>query len=88
MYAGNQVFVKKHFSFKYIFILILCIVLIYVVKVYIIGAFIVPYIFYLLLRLVKKIDSLFIRRMVLPILVAVIAFLYIWFAKDIDGYLG
>jgi len=88
MYASNQVFVKKHFTFKNIFILVICFVIIYVVKIYIIAAFIVPYILYLLLRLVKRIHSVFIRRVVLPILVGLMALAYIPLAEKIDDSLG
>ena len=88
LYCSHQLFVKKHVKFKYIFILALSIAVISIIKVYIIAAFIVPYILYLLLLLVRKISSNFIRRIVLPILLLIVTVFYIFFAKQIDNTLG
>jgi hypothetical protein len=88
LYCSHQLFVKKHFKFKYLFVLMLSISVISIIKVYIIAAFIVPYILYLLLLLVKKIQSNFVRRIVLPFLLIIITGFYIFFAKQIDDKLG
>jgi len=88
IYCSHQLFVKKQFRLKYVFILLLCATIISVVKVYILAAFIVPYILYLLILLVKKISSNFIRRIVLPILMLIITAIYIINAGAIDEKLG
>lgn len=88
IYASHQLFVKKHFTLKNIFIMALSFTIIYVVKIYILAAFVVPYILFLLLRLVKKINSTLIRRVILPILVGMLVLVYIRFADKIDNSLG
>ena len=88
LYCSHQLFVKKNFKLKYLFILALCITVISIVKVYIIAAFIVPYLLYLLILLVKKIQSNFIRRIVLPVLLLIVTGLYIFYASEIDDKLG
>lgn len=88
IYCSHQLFVKRKMSFKYIFILLLSITVISIVKVYIIAAFIVPYILYLLILLVKRIPNVFLRRVVLPILLLIVTGLYIFYAKEIDDSLG
>ncbi|MEP7163342.1 MAG: hypothetical protein ABI741_01545 [Ferruginibacter sp.] len=88
LYCSHQLIVKKHFRLKYLFIMALCIAVICIIKIYIIIAFIIPYILYLLILLVKKIKSNFIRRIVLPFLLLIITGLYIFYAKEIDDSLG
>lgn len=88
LYCSHQLLVKKHFRLKYIFILALSITVISIIKVYIIVAFIVPYILYLLIILVKKISSNFVRRIVLPVLLLILTGLYIYYSKEIDDSLG
>ena len=88
LYCSQQLFVKKHYKLKYIFIFVLCVTVISVIKIYILAAFIVPYILYLLILLVKKIQSGFIRHIVLPALLIILTVLYIFFARGIDEKLG
>lgn len=88
IYCSHQLFIKKHFKFKYIAILFLSIAVITIVKIYIIAAFVVPYLIYLLILLLKKIPSRFIRRTVMPVLLLMITGLYIFYAKQIDEKLG
>jgi len=88
LFCSHQIFVKRNFKFKYLFIMLLSITVISIIKIYIIAAFIVPYILYLLILLVKKIPSRFIRRIVLPVLLIVLTGLYIIYAKEIDNKLG
>lgn len=88
LYCSHQLFVKKQFKIKYVFILSLSIAVISIIKVYIIVAFIVPYILYLLIVLVKKIPSNFVRRIVLPVLLIILTGLYIYYSKEIDDSLG
>ncbi len=88
IYCSHQLFVKKQFRLKYVFILLLCATIISVVKVYILAAFIVPYILYLLILLVKRIPNHFIRRIVLPFLLLIVTGFYIYYSKEIDDSLG
>ncbi len=88
LYCSHQLIVKKHFRLKYFFILALCVAVISIIKIYIIIAFIVPYILYMLLLLVKKIRSNFIRRIVLPFLLLTVTGLYIFYSNEIDDKLG
>ena len=88
LYCSQQLFVKRHFKLKYIFILLLSIAVISILKVYIIAAFIVPYILYLLILLVKRIHSPFIRRIILPILLLIVTGGYIYYSAEIDDKLG
>ncbi len=88
LYCSQQLIVKKQFRLKYIFIMALSIAVICIIKIYIIVAFIIPYILYLLILLVKKIQSNFIRRIVLPVLLLILTGLYIYYSKEIDDRLG
>ncbi len=88
LYCSHQLFVKKHFKLKFVFILLLSATVISVIKVYIIAAFIVPYILYLLILLVKKIPSNFLRRIVLPFLLIFVTGLYFFYSAEIDEKLG
>jgi hypothetical protein len=88
LYCSHQLFVKKHFSFSYLFILLLCIAVIGIIKIYIIAAFIVPYILYLLILLVKRIPNQLLRRIALPLFLLVFSGVYIFYAKAIDDKLG
>ncbi len=88
LYCSHQLLIKKHFRLKYIFIFLLSLAVISVLKIYILVAFIIPYILYLLLLLVKKIKSNFFRRIVLPVLLVIIAGFYMYYSKEIDDRLG
>ncbi len=88
IYCSHQLFIKKRFRVRYVCILLLAITIISVVKVYILAAFIVPYVLYLLILLVKKIPSRFIRRIVMPFLLIIISAIYITNAGAIDEKLG
>lgn len=88
LYCGHQLFVKKRFRIRYLVMLVISASVIIYIKVYILAAFIVPYILYLLIILVKKIRQRFIRRIVLPILLLIVAGLYVLNAKQIDDVLG
>ena len=88
LYMSNQVFVKKHFSPKNIIILILSFSIIFVVKIYILAAFVLPYIIYLMMKLVKKIPNRFFRRVVLPTLLGTLVIVYLGFSDFIDNTLG
>ena len=88
IYCSHQLFIKKRFRIRYVFILLLAITIISVVKVYILAAFIVPYVLFLLILLVKKIPSRFIRRIVMPFLLIIISAIYFINAGAIDEKLG
>ncbi len=88
LYCSHQLIVKRQFRLRYIFILALSIAVISIIKVYIIVAFIVPYILYLLILLVKKIPSKFVRNIILPVLLLIITGFYIYYSKEIDDKLG
>lgn len=84
----HQLFIKKHFRIKLVVILLLCITVLAIIKVYIIAVFVVPYILYLLILLVRKIPSVFFRRMILPFLLLLVVGLYFYFSEAIDSKLG
>ncbi|MEO6488850.1 MAG: hypothetical protein ABIO04_02830 [Ferruginibacter sp.] len=88
LYSGHQLFVKKHFSLKYILILLISAAIISYIKIYILAAFIIPYILYLLILLVKKIQNGFMRRVILPLLIVIVVGLYVANAERIDDMLG
>lgn len=88
LYSSYQLFLKKEFSLRYIWILVFCIVLIYLVKVYIIAAFMVPYILFLLMRLIRRVKSRYFRRIIMPVLLALLAAGYWVYSKEIDQLLG
>ncbi|HMJ45779.1 MAG TPA: hypothetical protein VK498_00520 [Ferruginibacter sp.] len=88
VYASHRLFVKKHFSLKNIFILLLSFTIIFIVKIYILAALVVPYVLFLILALVKKINSGFIRRVILPFLLGLVILVYIPLAEKIDNSLG
>jgi hypothetical protein len=88
LYCSHHLFIKKQVRIKYILILALCIAVISIIKIYILAAFIVPYVLYLLLTLVKKIPSNFLRRIVFPALVLIMSGFYIIYSKQIDDSLG
>ena len=88
IYCSHQLFIKKRVRLRYVLILLLAATIISVVKVYILAAFIVPYVMYLLILLVKKIRSRFIRRIVMPFLLVIVSAIYIINAGAIDEKLG
>jgi hypothetical protein len=87
-YAGHKVFLKKQFSIKNILIIIAGASVLVWIKVYILAAFIVPYILYLLIILLRKIPSKFIRRTIMPLFLVLLVGIYIMKAKEIDESLG
>lgn len=88
LYCSHQVFVKKQHAFRNLLIMLFCVVLIYMVKVYIIAAFIIPYIIFLLMGLIRKIPSRYFRRIVMPVLLGILALGYFIYADEIDNLLG
>lgn len=87
-YAGHKMFLKKQFSLKYLLILIAGATVLIVIKVYILAAFVIPYILYLLVVMLRRIPSRFIRRAILPVLISGLALFYFFNAKQIDESLG
>jgi len=87
-YAGHKMIQNKKFSLKYFLIMVAGATVLVFIKVYILAAFIIPYILYLLIFMLRRIPSKFIRRTVLPVLLAVLALVYIFNAKGIDESLG
>jgi len=87
-YAGHKIFFKKQFSLKFLMILFAGATVLVIIKVYILAAFIIPYIFYLMVNMLRKIPSRFIRRAVLPVLLGGLVIIYILNAKYIDESLG
>lgn len=87
-YAGHKMIQNKKFSPKYFLLMIAGATVIIVIKVYILAAFILPYILYLLITMLRRIPSKFIRRAVLPVLLGGMALIYIFNAKQIDESLG
>jgi len=88
IYSSHELFVKRHFRIKHFVVMILCIYLIFMVKTYIIAAFLLPYVIYLIMSLVKRIKSIFFRRVFFPVLLGLITLVYIINADKIDDLLG
>jgi len=88
VYCVHQLFVKRHFKIKYIIVLLLSIIVISTIKVYIIAAIIPPYIFYLIIILVRRIKNVFIRRAFLPFLILFIVGIFMFFSDTINEQLG
>ena len=61
---------------------------IYLVKVYIIAAFMLPYIIFLLMRLIRRVQSRYFRRIIMPVLLGLMVFGYIVYSDEIDQLLG
>ena len=88
LYSSHQLFMKRNVRLRYIFMLVFCIVLIYLVKVYIIAAFMLPYIIFLLMRLIRRVQSRYFRRIIMPVLLGLMVFGYIVYSDEIDQLLG
>lgn len=88
IYYCHKLFVKKIFKFSYLFIILFCIIIIAVIKVYIIAAFIVPLFLYIMLSMLKKIENVFLRRIMQPLVFGLMVLVYIIFSQQIDASLG
>jgi hypothetical protein len=88
LYSSNHFFVKKERQFKYVAILLLSATLIIMIKIYILAAFVVPYLIYLFLRYVQRIENALLRKLVLPILLGIMVLAYFSFSTSIDASLG
>jgi len=87
-YAGHKIFIHKQLSVKNVLIVIAGASVLAWIKVYILAAFLIPYVLYLIIILLKKIPSAFIRRTILPLVLVALVAAYIYNSKKIDEALG
>ncbi len=88
IYYTHAIFVKKIFRLRYLFILLFCCTLLAVIKVYILAAFIIPFLFYIFLNMLKKIQNTFLRRLLQPFILGFMVLVYVIFSQGIDKTLG
>ena len=88
VYGIVQIFHIKKFRLRYLFIMILAAALIAVFKAYIIAAFMVPFIVFWVMLLVRKIKIVFFRRLFFPVFIILLIGLYQINAAAVDNLLG
>lgn len=88
IYAVHQLFILKKSRIRALIILILSALVLSVVKIYIIAAFLLPFVIYLLMLMLRKIRSVFFRKILFPLFMASLVFTYIYFSEKIDAMLG
>lgn len=88
IYYSHAVFVKKIFRFRYLFIILFCCTLLALIKVYILAAFIIPFLVYIMLNMLKKIENTFLRRLLQPLLIGFMVVVYFVFSQQIESTLG
>lgn len=88
VYGIVQIFYIKKFRLRYLFMMILAVALIAAIKAYIIAAFMVPFIVYVVMLLVRKIKIIFFRRLFFPAAIVLLVVVYQLNAGAIDNLLG
>lgn len=88
IYAVYQLLMMRKFKIRYLLIMGISAYLLFIVKVYILAAFLLPFMIYLIMLALRKIKSVFFRKVLFPLFMASLVFGYISFADKIDTILG
>jgi hypothetical protein len=88
VYYSHLIFIKRKMKLRYLFVIGLCSALIIIVKVYILAAFIIPFLMFVVINMLKTIKNKFVRRIIQPIILGVIVILYFALSQQIQLLLG
>ena len=88
VYGIVQIFYNKKIRVRYLIMMVISTILIAAIKAYIIAAFLVPFIVFLVMLLVRKIKIVFFRRLFFPIAIIFLIGLYQFNAAAVDNLLG
>ena len=87
-YYLQLIFFQKKVKMKYVIFIIASCFLIGLIKIYIIAAFAIPCVFFMVISIVKKVESKIFRAMLLPLLLGVMLIAYLALAQKIQQALG
>jgi hypothetical protein len=88
IFYSHTIFVKKIFRFRYLLIILFCCILLGLIKIYILAAFIIPFLFYIILNIMNKIKNVLLRRLLQPLIFAFMILVYVSFSQQIEATLG
>lgn len=88
IHYSHAIVVKKTFKLKYLFIIFFCCTILALIKIYILAAFIIPFLFYIFLSMLRKIRNVFIRRLLQPLILGCMVLVYVTFSQQIETALG
>ncbi len=88
IFYSHTIFVKKVFRFRYLRIILFCCILLGLLKIYILAAFIIPFLFYIILNIMNKIKNILLRHLLQPLIFGVMILVYVSFSQQIEATLG
>jgi len=88
IYSSHRLINQKDHHLKYMIIFLVSATLIFMIKTYIIAAFAIPFLIYLILIYVRKFDNNLVRKLVFPIMIALLVLIVYAFSSSIESALG